>query len=77
MHSRSEDPGMANLLTASADAGHGEADDSRSVSGWVVMLNGAMVSWASKHTQNRRSIQYRNAQWNVCIPLTRDVALGL
>jgi hypothetical protein len=38
----------ANKLTASADADHAGADDRRSVSGWCVMLNGAMISWASK-----------------------------
>jgi len=48
VYSRSADSNMANVLTASADADHGGADDRRSVSGWVVMLNGAMVSWASK-----------------------------
>jgi hypothetical protein len=48
VYRRSEDPRVANVLTASADADHGGADDRRSVSGWVVMLNGAMVSWASK-----------------------------
>ena len=40
----------ANTLTASADADHAGADDRRSVSGWAVMLNGAMISWASKRT---------------------------
>ena len=39
---------MANVQTASADADHSGADDRKSVSGWVVMLNSAMVSWASK-----------------------------
>ena len=48
VYSRSADPRVANVLTASADADHGGADDRRSVSGWVVMLDGAMVSWASK-----------------------------
>ena len=37
-----------NELNASADADHAGADDRRSVSGWCVMLNGAMISWASK-----------------------------
>ena len=39
---------MPNQLTASADADHAGADDRRSVSGWAVMLGGAMVPWASK-----------------------------
>ena len=38
----------ANQLYATADADHAGADDRRSVSGWAVMLAGAMVSWASK-----------------------------
>ena len=38
----------ANQLYATADANHVGADDRRSVSGWVVLLNGAMVLWASK-----------------------------
>jgi hypothetical protein len=37
-----------NQLSASADADHAGADDRRSVSGWAVMLAGAMVTWASK-----------------------------
>jgi len=44
---RTEDTG-ANQLYATADADHAGADDRRSVSGWAVMLAGAMVSWASK-----------------------------
>jgi len=48
VYSRSEDPQIANVLAASADADHGGADDRQSVGGWVVMLNGAMVSWVSK-----------------------------
>jgi hypothetical protein len=39
---------VANELSASADADHAGADDRRSVSGWAVMLGGAMVTWASK-----------------------------
>jgi hypothetical protein len=38
----------ANQLYASADADHAGADDRRSVSGWAVLLAGAMVNWASK-----------------------------
>ena len=38
----------ANQLYDTADANHVGADDRRSVSGWVVLLNGAMVLWASK-----------------------------
>lgn len=45
---RSADGPCANTLSASADADHAGADDRRSVSGWAVMLNGAMISWASK-----------------------------
>ena len=37
-----------NRLTASADADHAGGKDRRSVSGWAVMLNGAMVTWSSK-----------------------------
>jgi hypothetical protein len=39
---------MPNQLTASEDADHAGADDRRSVSGWAVMLGGAMITWASK-----------------------------
>ena len=45
---KSADEQQANKLNASADADHAGADDRRSVSGWCVMLNGAMISWASK-----------------------------
>jgi len=45
---RRTDEAHANQLYATADADHAGADDRRSVSGWAVMLNGAMVSWASK-----------------------------
>ena len=45
---KSADNQEANKLNASADADHAGADDRRSVSGWCVMLNGAMISWASK-----------------------------
>jgi len=38
----------ANQVYATADANHAGADDHRRVSGWAVLLNGAMVSWASK-----------------------------
>jgi len=38
----------ANQLYATADADHAGANDRRSVSGWAVLLNGAMASWASK-----------------------------
>jgi hypothetical protein len=44
---RTEDDN-ANQLYATADADHAGADDRRSVSGWAVMLAGAMISWASK-----------------------------
>ena len=37
-----------NQLTASADADHAGGKDRRSVSGWAVMMNGAMVTWSSK-----------------------------
>ena len=33
---------------ASADADYAAADDRRSVSGWAVLMAGAMVNWASK-----------------------------
>ena len=45
---KSADGQQTNKLNASADADHAGADDRRSVSGWCVMLNGAMISWASK-----------------------------
>ena len=45
---KSDDAQEANNLSASADADHAGADDRRSVSGWCVMFNGAMISWASK-----------------------------
>ena len=37
----------ANQLATTADADHAGADDCRSLSGWAVLLNRAMVSWAS------------------------------
>ena len=37
-----------NQLTASADADHAGAKDRRSVSGYAIMLAGAMVMWTSK-----------------------------
>ena len=42
------DADTANQLYATADADNAGADDRRSVSGWAVMLAGAMISWASK-----------------------------
>ncbi len=45
---KSADGQQTNKLNASADVDHAGADDRRSVSGWCVMLNGAMISWASK-----------------------------
>jgi hypothetical protein len=41
---KSDDAQEANKVNASADADHVGADDHRSVSGWCVMLNGAMIS---------------------------------
>jgi len=38
-----------NQLSASADADHAGSDDRRSVSGWAIMLAGAMIAWSSKH----------------------------
>jgi len=35
-------------LSASADATHAEVDDRRSVSGWAIMLAGAIIAWSSK-----------------------------
>ena len=37
-----------NQLSASADADHAGADDRRSVSGWAIMLAGAMIAWLSR-----------------------------
>jgi len=37
-----------NQLSASADADHAGADDRRSVSGWAIMLAGAMIAWLVK-----------------------------
>ena len=37
-----------NQLSASADAEHAGADDRRSVSGWAIVLAGAMIAWSSK-----------------------------
>jgi len=37
-----------NQLSASADADRAGADDRRSVSGWAIMLTGAMIAWLSK-----------------------------
>ena len=37
-----------NQITASADADHAGAKDRRSVSGYAIMLAGAMVMWTSK-----------------------------
>ena len=42
---KSADDQKANKLNSSTDLGD---DDRRSVNGWCVMLNGAMISWASK-----------------------------
>ena len=44
----SADEQKANKLNASADAEHAGTDDHRSVSGWCVTLNGAMIYWSSK-----------------------------
>ena len=74
---------MANIPTASADADHVRADDRRSVSGWVVMLNGAMVSWASKWQpvkaiSSTESEFYSLSQCALeCVYLRRDGSLGL
>ena len=38
----------ANQITASADADHAGAKDRRSISGYAIMLAGAMVMWTSK-----------------------------
>jgi len=45
---RRTDDDTANQLYTTADADHAGADDRRSVSGWAVMLAGAMISRASK-----------------------------
>jgi len=45
---RRTDADTANQLYATGDADHAGADDRRSVSGWAVVLAGAMISWASK-----------------------------
>jgi len=37
-----------NQFSASADADHAGSDDRRSVSGWGIMLAGAMIAWSSK-----------------------------
>ena len=42
------DEQKANKPNASADAEHAGTDDHRSVSGWCVTLNGAMIYWSSK-----------------------------
>jgi hypothetical protein len=47
-YGKSDDAQEANNLNASADADHAGVDDRRSLSRWCVMLNGAMISWASK-----------------------------
>jgi hypothetical protein len=38
----------SNTITASTDADHAGAKDRRSVSGWALILNGAVVTWSSK-----------------------------
>ena len=43
-----------NQLSASADADHVGADDRRSVSGWALMLAGAMIVWSSKRQPRDR-----------------------
>ena len=45
---RSDNKVSSNTLTVSSNADHAGGDDRRSVSGWAVMLNGAMISWSSK-----------------------------
>ena len=45
---KSADEQKENKLNGSADADHAGTDDHRSVSGWCVTLNGAMIYWASK-----------------------------
>jgi len=49
---RSELPGHNNVLTAYADSDHaGDPDSRRSVTGYVVLLNGGAVSWQSVRQQ--------------------------
>jgi len=49
---RSQDPGTANVITAYADSDHaGDPDSRRSVTGYLLLLNGAAVSWQSVRQQ--------------------------
>ena len=47
-HRKSDTSQETNKLNGSGDADHVGVDDSRSVSGWCVMLNDTMISWVSK-----------------------------
>jgi len=49
---RSQDPGSANRIIAYADSDHaGDPDSRRSVTGYLLLLNGAAVSWQSVRQQ--------------------------
>ena len=51
-YTRTSDTGRANVLTSFADSDHaGDPDSRRSVTGYVQLLNGAVVSWQSVRQQ--------------------------
>ena len=80
---RRTDADTANQLYATADADHAGADDRRSVSGWAVMLAGAMISWVSKRQPVTAISSTESEFYSVslcgldCVSMTHDGHDGL
>jgi hypothetical protein len=72
-HRKSADGQRTNKLNASADADHDGTGDRRSFSGWFVMLNGTMISWASK----RQPVGNSDKQYRVRVLLSVSMCCGM